>query len=148
MALRSWIPTTPDSHFPIQNIPFGIFSTAADNRKRAATIIGDTVVDLAALYDEGLLNDVGFDKNVFASSSLNEFMEYPRAVWRSTRQRLIQLFDDSEQADKRLRENAALQSRAFVPAHEAILHLPATVTEYTDFYSSKEHATNIGIMLR
>lgn len=144
----SWVPVAEDSHFSIHNIPFGIFSPKADpEKKRGATIIGQTVVDLSAVYEAGLLNDVGLSSNVFAHAELNAFMEHTRPVWRATRQRLISLLS-ADSSDDRLRSNSALQATAFFPVSEVLLHLPARVTEYTDFYSSREHATNVGIMFR
>ena len=142
----SWVPVSADSHFPIQNIPFGVFSTATDSRPRCATIVGDTVIDLEALYNAGLFEGVGLATNVFANGSLNAFMEHTRPVWRAARQRLVELLQEG--GDSRLRDNATLQAQAFHPVGQVFLHLPATVTEYTDFYSSREHATNVGIMFR
>lgn len=145
--MSSWVEVSADSHFPLQNIPFGVFSTAADARPRCATILGDTVIDLEALYNAGLFEGVGLSTNVFAHSSLNAFMQHTRPVWRAVRQRLTDLLA-KEGADSRLHGNAELQGQAFHAAGSVQLHLPATVTEYTDFYSSREHATNVGIMFR
>ena len=146
-AVMSWLEVSADSHFPIQNIPFGVFSTSSDSRPRCATILGDTVIDLDVLYQAGLFEGLGVSHNVFAEGSLNSFMQHTRAVWRAVRQRVIDLLQQ-DGSDRRLRDNVTVQGQAFHPVHSVRLHLPATVTEYTDFYSSREHATNVGIMFR
>jgi fumarylacetoacetase len=144
--LRSWIPVAPDSHFSIRNIPFGVFYTSSDPQPRVGVAIGDFVVDLRSLFEAGLLDQVGLKTNVFAQSTLNEFMSHPKDVWRSTRNRLISLLD--EQGDLALKDNERLRNEALIPISEVIMMLPIQVTEYTDFYSSREHATNVGIMFR
>lgn len=143
---RSWIPVPPESHFPLQNIPFGIFHTAADPAPRGATAIGDFVVDLRSIYNAGLLNDTGLKSNVFANPTLNEFLGYSKDVWRSTRSKLISLLD--ENGDPSLRDNEELRKEAIHPRADAVMSLPFEVREYTDFYASREHATNVGIMFR
>jgi fumarylacetoacetase len=145
-ALASWIAVDADSHFPLQNLPYGVFSQHGGVR-HCATIVGDTVVDLAALYDAGVFHDIPeLSENLFARESLNAFMEKPRPVWQAVRARLQSVLGA---ADGTVRDNAALCATALVPLSPSVtLHLPATVTEYTDFYSSREHATNVGIMFR
>jgi fumarylacetoacetase len=143
----SWIPVSPLSHFPIQNIPFGIFSTP-NSAPHVGTAIGDFVLDLSVLFEEGLFNDVGIDKNVFGESTLNSFMSFDRTIWRAARNRIISLLADDSEADKRLESNAELRNRVLIPMNETTMHLPARVGDYTGFYSSREHATNVGIMFR
>lgn len=142
----SWIPVSENSHFPIQNIPFGVFSTSTASA-RVGTAIGDYALDLAALYNEGLFNNTGLDKNVFAESTLNSFMAMDSSVWRATRNTIIQLLA-ADSADKRLESNEELKNRVLIPMSSVKMHLPATIGDYTDFYSSREHATNVGIMFR
>jgi fumarylacetoacetase len=148
--MPSWITVDAESHFPIQNLPFGVFSHSGRGlAPRCATVIGNTVIDLSALHAAGLFSDISeiASRNVFADGSLNAFMSNTRAVWRAVRGRLAALFaEDSE--DRRVRDNQELQAQAFVPLSEVTMHLPAQVSEYTDFYSSREHATNVGIMFR
>lgn len=141
----SWIPVNEESHFPIQNIPFGVFSTAG-GKPRAGTAIGDFVVDLASLFNAGLFSDLGFASNVFEESTLNSFMQLNKSVWTNTRNRLISLL--AVGGDNRLESNEALRSTAIIPANHVTMHLPANIGDYTDFYSSREHATNVGIMFR
>jgi len=143
----SWITVSPTSHFPIQNLPFGIFSTVTNSYRRAGVAIGDFVLDLFALSNHGLLDDLGFPSQMFGEPTLNSFMELERPAWRATRQRIHSLLS-IENSDKRLSSNEALKAKALIPVSEAIMHMPAKIGDYTDFYSSREHATNVGIMFR
>ncbi|WP_315838134.1 fumarylacetoacetase [Bradyrhizobium prioriisuperbiae] len=142
--LRSFIPVEPTSDFPIQNLPYGVFSTSADPARRVGVAIGDHVLDLAALEAAGLLA-AGNAKGVFAQPSINAFMALGPDVWSKTRARISALLrhDNAE-----LRDNADLRSRALLARKDVQLHLPVTVAGFTDFYSSKEHATNVGVMFR
>jgi fumarylacetoacetase len=147
----SWVEVEADSDFPIQNIPFGVFSTAS-TPPRVGTAIGKFVLDLSELYTAGLFNGVALPTNVFASSTLNAFMSLSRPVWRATRARIIALLSNGEGAeddtDPSLRSNALLRERALVPMCDVSMHLPASIGDYTDFYCSREHATNCGVMFR
>ena len=143
-TLTSWIAVASDSDFPIQNIPFGIFKTSA-KAPRVATIIGDTVIDLAALAAAGLLNDTGAAKEVFEQLYINDFMALGKAVTRAVRNRLSDLF---EQGNTELAGNTALMAQALHNVKEVELLMPVQVGDYTDFYSSREHATNVGTMFR
>lgn len=138
--MTSFIEYSPESHFPIQNLPYGIFSTDADNRKRAGVAIGDFVLDLAALESSGLLNTAYFD-----SDTLNTFMAAGKSEWKSVRATLQSLLSADNPA---LRDNASLRSRALIPMTDVTMHLPARIGDYTDFYSSRQHATNVGMMFR
>ena len=142
--LRSFIDVDPESDFPIQNLPYGVFSTADEPDRRVGVAIGAFILDLAVLENEKLI-ETGFDRGVFAKSSINAFMALGPAAWQRTRARISDLLrlDTPD-----LRDNAALRRRAFVAQSEATLHLPLTVMGFTDFYSSKEHATNVGTMFR
>ena len=141
--LKSFIEVAPDSDFPIQNLPYGVFSTPTSAQKRVGVAIGDFVLDLAVLESEGLLK-TGAD-GVFAQDSINALMALGPAAWSRLRSRISELLrHDSPE----LRDNAELRRRALLPRREAQLHLPIAVAGYTDFYSSKEHATNVGIMFR
>ena len=142
-ALKSFIPVDPSSDFPIQNLPFGIFSTRQSPELRVGVAIGEWVLDLAQLEKIGLLTPGS--KPVFNQPALNEFIALGQSVWRSTRAQISLLLRDDH---ARLRDDAALRASALIPMHEAVMHLPITVSGYTDFYSSKEHATNVGSMFR
>jgi fumarylacetoacetase len=142
-TLRPFIAVDPASDFPIQNLPYGVFSTAALPAPRVGVAIGDLVLDLWELEQDCRL-DVG-PLGVFSASSLNPFMALGPRVWAATRTRISELLrhDNDE-----LRDNEELRRRALVPMADVRLHLPIAVAGYTDFYASKEHATNVGIMFR
>ncbi|MFN5458040.1 fumarylacetoacetase [Bradyrhizobium sp.] len=143
-SLRSFIPVDPASDFPIQNLPYGVFSAADSPKPRVGVAIGDVVLDLAVLEDEGLL-DLSPAYEVFAQPSLNAFMALGPAVWTKTRAAISALLRDD---NPRLRDDKPLRSRALLLQKDVRLHLPFDVAGYTDFYSSKEHATNVGVMFR
>lgn len=143
-TLRSFIPVDPASDFPIQNLPYGVFSPKDGSAPRVGVAIGDSILDLAVLESEGLI-DLAPAWDVFAQPSLNAFMALGPKVWSRTRARISELLRHD---NPQLRDNKILRQRALAPMAEAALHLPITVAGYTDFYSSKEHATNVGVMFR
>ena len=141
MTLKSFIEVSPESDFPIQNLPFGIFSTQANPAPRVGTRIGDWVVDLSFLDGENIF---GREYGFFADSTLNRFMSAGRRTWREIRQRLTDLLS----GDSSPLKIEAMRSRVFLPVEEIQMHLPVAIGDYTDFYASREHATNVGIMFR
>lgn len=144
-SLRSWITVPTDSDFPIQNLPFGVFQTAHKS-PRVATIIGNTVIDLAALAEAGYLSNLaGVDASVFSSRYLNDFMNQGKAATRAVRLRLSELFRDDNTT---LANDNAAQANILHAQKDVELLLPIKVGDYTDFYSSREHATNVGTMFR
>jgi fumarylacetoacetase len=142
-TLRSFIPVDPASDFPIQNLPYGVFSAKDGLASRVGVAIGDFVLDLWELEQDGRL-DVG-ELGVFSASTLNPFMALGPKVWSRTRARISELLRHDH---PELRDNDELRRLALVPMVDAKLHLPIAVAGYTDFYSSKEHATNVGVMFR
>src|SRR5438876_917312 len=128
-ALASFVEVEPASHFPIQNLPFGVFSTAASSAKRVGVAIGDSILDLAVLEREGVLSAAA-EKPVFAQARLNDFIALGRSAWRETRARVSELLRAD---DPRLRDNLALRQEALVPASSARMHLPVEIGGYTDF---------------
>jgi len=140
-ALRSFVPVDPASDFPIQNLPYGVFS-ARGLAPRIGVAIGDYVLDLWELEQDGRLD---VEPGTFAVSSLNAFMTQGPKVWARIRARISELLrhDNDE-----LRDNGELRKLTLLPMAEVKLHLPIVVAGYTDFYSSKEHATNVGVMFR
>jgi fumarylacetoacetase len=141
--LRSFIEVDPTSDFPIQNLPYGVFSSSDGLAPRVGVAIGNYVLDLWQLAQDCRFDVI--EPAVFAAAQLNPFMALGPKVWSNTRARISQLLrhDESE-----LRDNEKLRKRALIPMADARLHLPITVAGYTDFYSSKEHATNVGVMFR
>ena len=142
-ALKSWLDSAnqPDCEFPIQNLPYGIFQTA-DSAPRAGVAIGDRIVDLSVLAQAGLLQ---CEASVFAQPRLNDFIALGPQAWHSVRTQISALLAAT---DKVLQGNTALCSRALVAQSDATMLLPVDVQGYTDFYSSKEHATNVGMLFR
>ncbi|SDV50398.1 fumarylacetoacetase [Chitinasiproducens palmae] len=142
---RSWLESAnaPDCDFPIQNLPFGVFSTPTDPVRRVGVAIGDQILDLSVLEASGLLS-LGHAQ-VFAQPRLNTFMALGKNSWHQARAQLFALLS-AETAT--LRDDLALRQRVLVAQADAILHLPVEVPGYTDFYSSREHATNVGSMFR
>lgn len=144
-ALQSWIEVPKNSDFPMQNIPFGIFSTAKKG-KRVGTIIGDTVIDLMVLEELGYLSSLEIvDCWSYDSDSLNMLMDAGKEGTRELRNRISELFDinNSEFASDKEHHDKVLHH-----VKDVTLHLPVEIGDYTDFYSSREHATNVGTMFR
>jgi fumarylacetoacetase len=142
---RSFVSVSAESPFPIQNLPYGVCRRASGERCIAAAL-GDFAVDLTALEALGLLVVPALrGRRVFDRGTLNTFMSQGRTVWREVRQRLQQLLDADEPT---LRDNAELRARVLVPMKEVEMLLPADIGDYTDFYSSREHASNVGAMFR
>jgi len=145
----SWLPVAADSDFSIANIPFGVVATtAAPDAPFIATRVGDSVVSLKALVEEGVLP--ADYKATLTSDVLNGFMALGRKEWKDVRTRLQCLLSDEDHPDHdpALRTNAALQAKVVFPVSATEPRLPAHIGDYTDFYSSREHATNVGIMFR
>ncbi len=142
-GLKSFIPVAPDSDFPIQNLPYGVFSTPTDATPRVGVAIGDFILDLAALHRAGLLACAKPD--VFARDAINDFMALGPPVWKATRAQISHLLD-ARTPD--LRDDAAARAKTLVPRASARLHLPLKVSAFSDFFSSRQHATNAGKIIR
>jgi fumarylacetoacetase len=140
-ALESWVGVPTDSDFPIQNLPYGVFSTEGRS-PRVGVAIGDHILDLAALADDGHLDGFGLPLHAVGADRLNLLISESRATRRALRERLSLLLS---------RGNSTLQpdaGRYLVSAAEAAMHLPCAIGDYVDFYSSIEHATNLGRLFR
>ena len=144
--LRSFIDVPAGSDFTIHNLPYGIFKPAFGAAPRIGVAIGDSILDLAVLVERGLLSgpELG-TAAVLGLTNLNAFMALGRPAWKEVRSKLTHLLRDDEPT---LRDDAALRNAAFHPAATVEMLLPTEIGDYTDFYSSREHATNVGIMLR
>lgn len=145
--LTSFIEVAADSDFSIHNLPYGIFSDTktqaeADNR-RAGVAIGEYVLDLSVLESAGLLDLAGGP--YFSQPTLNAFIDSGRDNWQKARATIQTLLSD---ADGTLRDDSELQKKALFKQADVTMHLPVHVPGFTDFYSSKEHATNVGTMFR
>jgi fumarylacetoacetase len=144
-SLRSFLPVPPESHFPIQNLPYGVFRRHGGGQPGIGVAIGDLVLDLGVLQDKGLLNHPALPGAVFRNPTLNAFLGLGRPAWQAARSLISRLLSDREPA---LRDDAALCERTLVPQAEVQMLLPVDIGDYTDFYSSREHATNVGSMFR
>jgi fumarylacetoacetase len=137
---KSWVVGSENTEFPIQNIPFGIYSTASKT-PRIGTAIGNKVLDIHQLAVSGLLN---LDLKVTENNALNDFISLGKTITNQIRLNIAQLLDI---------ENDTLKGRADLALFmdemsEVNMHLPVKIGDYTDFYSSRQHATNVGIMFR
>ena len=140
----SFIDVATDSDFPIQNLPYGIFSEATNHQRRVGVALGEWVVDLAQLEAHGFLK-ISDHQQYFNQATLNKFIESGKANWSKIRAELQDLLSAQTAT---LRDNASLRDQVFFQQTDVILHLPVQISGYTDFYSSKEHATNVGCMFR
>jgi fumarylacetoacetase len=138
---QSWISISIDSDFSLQNIPFGIIKNHQTQQVVIATRIGDTIVDLSVLANLGAFATIkGFDKSTLTNQYLNDFIGLGKSVTSAVRLEIIELFKESNKNQK--------FTAAFVQLQEVENLLPVKVGDYTDFYSSIDHATNIGTMIR
>ncbi|MGD1842464.1 MAG: fumarylacetoacetase [Thermonemataceae bacterium] len=145
-ALQSWIEVSSQSDFPIQNLPFGIFQPKAADYGRVGVRIGDHVIDLSMLVELGYFDALNLeDPTVFHAGALNDFIALGRPVWRAVRASVSKLLQHDQPL---LRDNEEDKKQVIYPISEVVMHLPVIVNDYTDFYSSIEHATNVGTMFR
>lgn len=143
-ALKSWIQVESNSDFPIQNLPFGIY-TDGSTKHHACSAIGTYTIDLYELANHGFFNNLNINKEVFNTAYLNDFIELGKDVTRAVRNCLSDLL---EIGNKELQDKKDLFDTIFKPQSSIQLLLPVKVGDYTDFYSSIDHATNIGTMIR
>lgn len=140
--LKSWVEVPENSDFPIQNLPFGIFKK--EGKKRAGVAIGEKVIDLAGLQSIGLLNDLSLPVGIFEKEVLNDFLKHGKATGRLLRNRLSELLQED---NEELKSHYSLGSFLFDQA-DVQMCLPVQIGDYTDFYSSEQHAYNVGCMFR
>lgn len=143
-SLSSWIEVSSASDFPIQNLPFGMAKIGLATV--AVSAIGDRVINLDALQELGYLSGIGLPEGIFESDSLNDFIALGRPVWRALRQRLSDLLRTDTM--ERLKDTTVDHGTIFRGMDEVEMVMPVYVRDYTDFYSSEEHATNVGTMFR
>lgn len=186
--MQSFVSVQPCSDFPLQNLPYGVFSTATDPTPRCGVAIGECVLDLREVKRAGLLSgpelsahggcfeqvsawwglwwsslaapppdlpptvflapphkSMGIRCVACLQPTLNAFMALGPPAWQEARTTLQRLLSGEEGA---LRDSCTLRSAALVPMSSAFMHLPAAIGDYTDFYASREHATNVGAMFR
>lgn len=141
---KSWLFVNSDSDFPIQNIPFGVFKTK-NNTITVGTRIGDFAIDLNAMHQLNYFEGIELPKDIFAKKHLNSFINQGKRVWRLVRNRIADTFDAN---NPHLKEAEEHRKQVIYNINEVEMLLPVKIGDYTDFYSSKEHATNVGKMFR
>lgn len=144
MALKSFIEISPDSHFPMENLPYGVFKPDESSAPRPGVAIGDYVLDLQVIASAGLFN-APILSDCFHQPNLNKFLEMGRPAWKEARATIQKLLSSMEPA---LRDNANLKQKALIPAVKVQMLLPMAIGDYTDFFSSMHHAKNCGLMFR
>ncbi|CAE7549781.1 FAH [Symbiodinium necroappetens] len=153
-SLRSWVDSAnePGCDFPIQNLPYGVFHHEDEDEDdaRVGVAIGDMILDLSVIADAGLLEDVDADdeediEEDVSAPMLNLLMCSEPARWSALRRRISELLSDG---NDELCGDASLMEDALIPMSEAVMVMPAEVGDYTDFYASIHHATNVGSMFR
>jgi len=143
--IPSFINVDKNSHFPLENLPYGAFLVTKDE-VHLCSRIGDFIIDLYILDDEGFFNGpVLSNKNVFKKSKLNHFMSLGREAWKEGRKTLQTLLFSENSV---LRNDSELRSSVLIPANDITMAMPVDIGNYTDFYSSEQHARNVGSMFR
>ena len=138
--MKSWLKVSSKSDFSIYNLPFGIFSTNKKN-KRIGVAIGDYVIDLHACNSLDLFKHLNIESHVFKNSFLNNFIELGKEITSKVREILQSELTNDNSLIKH-------NSNCIIPIDTVEMHLPVNIGDYTDFYSSIEHASNIGSMFR
>ena len=141
---KSWLEVPENSDFPIQNIPFGVFLTT-ENVVTVGTRIGDFAIDLGALQQLNYFEGIELTDDMFMQDTLNDFISDGKKTWRLVRNRIADLFDNE---NPKLRDITKHRDIVIFNMEEVEMQLPVLIGDYTDFYSSKEHATNVGKMFR
>ena len=140
----SWLHVDKNSDFPIQNIPFGVFLTR-DDIITIGTRIGDYAIDLGALHQLGYFKDIPLTDDIFLQDTLNDFIADGRKTWRLVRNKISEIFDENNSV---LRDHEEHKDKIIFRMDEVEMQLPVNIGDYTDFYASKEHATNVGSLFR
>jgi fumarylacetoacetase len=141
---KTWLETSSDTDFPIQNIPFGVFLTR-DDIITIGTRIGDYAIDLGALHQLGYFKGIDLTDDIFLQDTLNDFISDGQKTWRLVRNRISDIFLENNSF---LRDHSEHRKQVLFTMDEIEMQLPVMVGDYTDFYASKEHATNVGSLFR
>ena len=144
MQIKSWIQYSIECDFSIYNFPFGVYK-AASGKLHLASALGDNLIDLAVLNELGYFSELQISQRIFENAFLNDFISLGKKSTNALRDKLIQIFSDANSA---LAKNESHQKQVLKPLASAELQLPIRIANYTDFYSSIEHATNVGTMFR
>src|SRR5699024_4636477 len=142
--MESYINVSSESHFPIQNLPYGVFRHQ-NGEAHVGVAIGQLILDLTILENEGYFIKILRGDKVFQKGSLNNFMDKGKEIWKGIRQVIQDLLDKNNYL---LRDNEALRKKVFYQQDTVEMLMPISIGDYTDFYASKEHATNVDTMFR
>lgn len=151
MPMRSWFPISPQSHFSLANIPFGIISSATSSKRRPAVAIGDHALDLDVFGSSNGFSGLPIIQPhlaVFSQPVLNDFAALGQSVHGQVRRYIQQVFSQDTLWPELLKDNLPLQKRCLLPLHEVQNHLPMHIGDYTDFYAGRNHAYNVGALFR
>ena len=143
-SLKSWLEISRESDFPIQNLPFGIYSTK-NKTKRVGVAIGNQILDLSQLLKLGYLDSLSFCEHCFSNEYLNRKMGHGKLEIRDLRNRISELLNVE---NPELSQNKEAVAKVLDLQIESEMHLPVKIGDYTDFYSSEQHAFNVGSMFR
>ena len=143
-SLKSWLEISRESDFPIQNLPFGIYSTK-NKTKRVGVAIGNQILDLSQLLKLGYLDSLSFCEHCFSNEYLNRMMGHGKLEIRNLRNRISELLNVE---NPELFQNKEAVAKVLDLQIESEMHLPVKIGDYTDFYSSEQHAFNVGSMFR
>ena len=143
-SLKSWLEISRESDFPIQNLPFGIYSTK-NKTKRVGVAIGNQILDLSQLLKLGYLDSLSFCEHCFSNEYLNRMMGHGKLEIRELRNRISELLNVE---NPELSQNIEAIAKVLDLQIESEMHLPVKIGDYTDFYSSEQHAFNVGSMFR
>ena len=138
---KSWIEVTSHSDFPIQNIPFGIFKTS-EKTICVGSRIGNYAIDLNALHKLNYFEGITLNPDIFNKETLNDFLKLGKPIWRQVRDRIAEIFDTNNAMDE------SHKTIVLSKIDEVKMLMPVKVGDYTDFYSSRQHAYNVGCMFR
>lgn len=138
--MQTWIKIDKNSDFSIYNLPFGVYSTESKNKK-IGIAIGDMVLNLEGINKLGVFDDLNIGSNVFVSNYLNDFISLGKKTTVKVREIVQKELCDTSSV---LRNNNSI----LIKQEDVTMHMPVKIGDYTDFYSSIEHATNIGTMFR
>lgn len=144
-ALKSWVDIPDESDFPIQNLPFGVFKPQKESYPRIGVAIGDQVIDLKELFDYGFFAELPFELKDFDTDGLNSLMRFGKEGIRKLRNRISELLQHD---NMELQQNENYVIQVLYPQSEVEMLLPVKIGDYTDFYSSEQHAFNVGSMFR
>jgi len=143
--MGSWIPIATDSDFSLQNLPYGVFSTTSETGPRIGVAVGDQVLDLKALAQSGAFASLAkdFDMTSLEEPTLNRYATLGRELHRKVRTFLQDILAENTTLGHVLRDQSTLRSASVIPMQSVKMHLPVSIGNYTDFFTTPHHAQNV-----